>query len=85
MVKMLDLVLEMLDFVLKMLDFVLKMLLSFQHRRISAMVEHSFAAMDSEIKWKWTRGLMVRMSNGLYAPVKDHYNVILYKCSSILN
>ena len=34
-----------------------------------SQVENVFSAMDSEIKWKWDRGVMVRMRSGLYAPV----------------
>jgi len=34
-----------------------------------AMVEHSFNAIDNEIAWKWQRGMMVQLRNGLWAPV----------------
>ena len=40
-----------------------------------AMVEHSFAAMGDEIKYKWARGTMVRMPNGLYATVFSEENL----------
>jgi Ca2+-binding EF-hand superfamily protein len=40
-----------------------------------AMVEHSFAAMDDEIKYKWARGTIVRLPNGLYAPVFSEANL----------
>jgi|EP01043_Picozoa_sp_COSAG02_P044402 hypothetical protein len=35
----------------------------------TAMVEHSFSAIDNEIAWKWQRGTMVQLRNGLWAPV----------------
>ena len=34
-----------------------------------ALVEHSFNAMGNEIAWKWQRGTMVQLRNGLWAPV----------------
>ena len=34
-----------------------------------AFVEQSFAAMDNEVRYKWARGTMVQMGNGLYATV----------------
>ena len=33
------------------------------------MVEHSFNAISDEIAWKWQRGTIVQMRNGLWAPV----------------
>ena len=33
------------------------------------MVEHSMDAMENEIAWKWQRGTMVQLRNGLWAPV----------------
>ena len=40
-----------------------------------AMVEHSFAAIDDEMKYKWARGTIVRLPNGLYAPVFSEENL----------
>ena len=40
-----------------------------------ALVEHSFDALDDEVKYKWARGTMVRLSNGLYVPVFSEENL----------
>lgn len=44
-------------------------------RLMEAMVEHSFAAIDDEVKYKWARGTIVRLPNGLYAPVFSEDNL----------
>lgn len=44
-----------------------------------AMVQHSFAAMGDEVKYKWARGTIIRLPNGLYAPVFSEDNLATAK------
>ena len=48
-------------------------------RLAMAMVQHSFAAMGDEVKYKWARGTIIRLPNGLYAPVFSEDNLATAK------